>query len=96
VLYILNLGLIGLSQGLMIRVIVTHRLSEAKWIRTLESSLKSSWYMTVVFFLTAPLGLLLGGWTPILWFLLFRLDPFERERNRQLKAKKAAHPASDD
>jgi len=80
VFYIVNLALIATSQALMIRVIISHRLNDPKWNWQLGSSLKSSLYMAAVFVLTAPLGLLLGGWTPLLWLILFRLDPFERER----------------
>lgn len=83
VFYILNLACIGISQALMTRVIIKHRLGDPKRDWTLENSLKSSWFMSAVFVLTAPIGLLLGGWTPLLWLLLFRLDPFERERNRR-------------
>ena len=82
VFYIVNLALIAFSQAVMIRVIISHRLGEEKWAWQLESSFKSSLFMAGVFVLTAPLGLLLGGWTPLLWFVLFRLDPFQRERDR--------------
>ena len=85
VFYILNLALLGLSQALMIRVIIKHRLGDPQWDWALGNSFKTSLYMTAVFVLTAPLGLLLGGWTPLLWLILFRVDPFERERNRREK-----------
>jgi len=85
VFYILNLALLGLSQALMIRVIIKHRLGDPQWDWALGNSFKTSMYMTAVFVLTAPLGLLLGGWTPLLWLILFRVDPFERERNRREK-----------
>lgn len=88
VFYIVNLALIAGSQALMIRVIISHRLGEKKWSWELESSFKSSLFMTAVFVLTAPLGLLLGGWTPLLWFILFRLDPFQRERTKLDKDRK--------
>lgn len=82
VFYIVNLALIALAQALMIRTIIRHRLGDPKWTWQLESSLKSSLFMFGVFTLTAPLGLLLGGWTPLLWFILLRLDPFQREREK--------------
>ena len=80
VFYIVNLALVALSQALMVRIIITHKLGEKKWDWQLESTYKSCLYMAGVFVLTAPLGLLIGGWTPLLWLVLFRLDPFERER----------------
>jgi len=83
VVYILNLGMIGLSQALMIRVIIKHKLSEPKWAWTLDNSLKTSLFMTGVFFVTAPVGFFLGGWTPLLWFVLLRLDPWERARKKK-------------
>jgi uncharacterized membrane protein len=89
VFYIVNLALIAMSQALMTRVIISHKLGDPKWNWQLDSSLKSSLYMAAVFILTAPLGLLLGGWTPLLWLILFRLDPFERERTRLEKQKSA-------
>ena len=82
VFYIVNLALIAISQAVMVRVIISHKLGEPKWNWQLESSFKSSLYMAAVFVLTAPLGLVLGGWTPLLWVILFRLDPFERQRAR--------------
>lgn len=88
VFYILNLALIAISQAMMTRVILTHKLNDPKWNWELESSFKSSLYMAAVFIATAPLGLLLGGWTPLLWLILFRIDPFQRERAKLDKARK--------
>lgn len=85
VAYVLNLALIGLSQALMIRVIINHKLGDPKWDWALRNSLKTSLFVTGVFFLTAPLGLLLGGWTPLLWFVLMRLDPWARQRDARQK-----------
>ncbi|MCB0831691.1 MAG: DUF1211 domain-containing protein [Solirubrobacterales bacterium] len=82
VFYILNLALIGASLTLTIRVIVKHRLSDPKYEWELESGFKSSAFVSGIFLLTAPIGLVLGGWTPLLWIVLMRLDPFERERKR--------------
>lgn len=82
VFYICNLALIAISQALMTRVILTHKLGDPKWNWELESSFKSSLYMAAVFIVTAPLGLLLGGWTPLLWLILFRIDPFQRQRTK--------------
>lgn len=87
VFYIGNLALIAGSQAWMTRVIIAHKLGEEKWNWQLESSFKSSLFMMAVFVLTAPLGLLLGGWTPLLWFILFRLDPFQRERSKLEKGQ---------
>lgn len=87
VFYICNLALIAGSQALMIRVIITHKLGDKKWAWQLESSFKSSLFMVAVFVFTAPLGLLLGGWTPLLWLVLFRLDPFQREREKLDKSQ---------
>lgn len=81
VFYIVNLALIGLSQALMIRVIVKHKLGDPDYEWDLALSLKSSYFVTAIFFLTAPIGLLIGGWTPLLWFLLMPLDPWQRQRD---------------
>ena len=94
VFYIVNLALVALSQALMIRVILTHKLGEKKWDWQLESSYKSSLYMAGVFIFTAPIGLLLGGWTPLLWFIFFRFDPFERERVKLDKERSAERKGS--
>lgn len=80
VFYILNLALIACSQALMIRTIISHGLGDPDYSWDLENSLKSSWYMTGVFLATAPVGLVLGAWTPVLWLILLRLDPFQRQR----------------
>jgi uncharacterized membrane protein len=80
VFYILNLALVAAAQALMIRTILKHRLGDPDYGWDLESSLKSSWYMAGVFLATAPLALLIGAWTPVLWLILLRFDPFQRER----------------
>ena len=85
VFYILNLALIGMAMSLTTRVIIKHGLGEPKYEWELKSSLNSSWYVTAVFLVTAPIGLLLGGWTPMLWIVLMRLDPFELERRRKAR-----------
>ncbi len=87
VFYILNLALIGVAQALITFFILRDKLSEPKYERDLRSSLKSSWYVTGVFLVTAPVALVLGGWTPLLWFVLMRFDPWQRERERAEKAR---------
>ncbi len=82
VFYILNLALIAFAQAWMIRVIIKHKLNDPKWDWELDSSLKSALFMMGVFLASAPLAMLFGGWTPLLWLILFRLDPFERARQR--------------
>jgi hypothetical protein len=34
---------------------------------------------------TAPIGLVIGAWTPVLWLVLLRFDPFQRERDSHYK-----------
>lgn len=80
VTYILNLALIGLSQTLMIRLILRHGLGDPRYEWDLELSLKASMYVTAVFFLSAPIGYFLGGWTPLLWILFMRFNPWDRRR----------------
>ena len=80
--YILNLALIGVSQAWMVRVIIAHGLGDPRYAFDLDLTFKSCCYVAAVFVVTAPLGALLGGWTPLLWFPLMALDPFERRRDR--------------
>ncbi|MBN8866323.1 MAG: DUF1211 domain-containing protein [Solirubrobacterales bacterium] len=81
--YILNLALVAISQSLMVRLILKHGLAEPEWEWNLRLTLKSSNYTAAVFILTAPLGLALGGWTPLLWFPLLYLDPWQRRATLQ-------------
>jgi uncharacterized membrane protein len=85
VFYILNLALVALAQALMIRTIITHGLGDPDYRWDLESSFKSSLFMTGVFLATAPIALVIGAWTPILWLVLLRFDPFQRERDSRYK-----------
>ena len=92
IFYILNLALIGVSMALMIRVILRHRLGDPKYEWDLELSLKSAWFTAGVFAATAPLAFLIGAWTPLLWVVLMRLDPWERERDAIYKRGEAKPP----
>ncbi|MBN8870493.1 MAG: DUF1211 domain-containing protein [Solirubrobacterales bacterium] len=85
VFYILNLALVALAQALMIRTIITHGLGDPDYGWDLESSFKSSLFMTGVFLATAPIALVIGAWTPVLWLILLRFDPFQRERDSRYK-----------
>lgn len=80
--YILNLALIAISQALMTRAILRHQLGEPDYIWDLKLNLRSSLYTAAVFLVTAPVGLLLGGWTPLTWIVLLALDPWQRQRDR--------------
>lgn len=80
VLYILNLALIGIAAALMIWIILKHKLGDPRYEWDLELSLKTAIFMVVVFLASAPLGLVLGGYTPLLWLVLLRLDPWQRRR----------------
>ncbi len=81
--YIANLALVAISQSLMIRLILRHRLADPGYERDLALTLRSSDYTAAVFVVTAPLGLVLGGWTPLVWFPLMYLDPWQRKRDRE-------------
>lgn len=85
VFYIVNLALVAVAYSLMIRTIITHKLGEPDYKWDLELSLKSATYVLAVFAVTAPLALLLGGWTPLLWIPLMALDPWQRKRDRAYK-----------
>ena len=92
VFYILNLALIGISMALMIRIILRHDLGEPDYRWDLELSLKSAWFTAGVFLATAPLALLIGAWTPLLWVVLMRFDPWERKRDAAYKQGAAKPP----
>ncbi len=81
IVYSLNLALIGLSMGLMIRLIIRHRLADPRYQWDLELSLRSTLFTAAVFAATAPFAFLIGPWVPLTWVLLMRLDPWERKRN---------------
>ncbi|MCO5315132.1 MAG: TMEM175 family protein [Solirubrobacterales bacterium] len=80
--YIVNLALIAVSQALMVRAILRRGLGEPDHERNLALTLKSCYYTAAVFLVTAPIGLFLGGWTPLLWFPLLAADPWQRKQNR--------------
>lgn len=82
VTYILNLALIGVAQMLMIRIILRHKLGDPRYEWDLELSLKTSLYMVAVFLVSAPLALILAGYTPILWLVLLRIDPWQKKREQ--------------
>mgnify|MGYP000848990676 FL=1 len=92
IFYILNLALIGICMAMMTRVILRHGLGDPRYEWDLELSLKSTWFTAGVFLATAPLALLIGAWTPLLWVFLMRLDPWERERDAIYKRGKAKPP----
>jgi len=82
VFYILNLALMTVVQAWMVQVIITHRLGEPGRSADLDLTFRSSCYVAGVFLASAPLGALLGAWTPLLWVPLMALDPFQRRRDR--------------
>lgn len=86
VFYILNLTLIGMAQTLMVWIILKHDLGDEDYRWDLELTVRSSLFTACVFLVTAPIGIWLGGWTPLLWVLLLRLDPWERKRTAVYKA----------
>ena len=81
VFYILNLTLLGLAQSLMVWTVLKHDLGDEKYRWDLELTLRSSIFTAGVFLFTAPLGIWLGGFTPLLWIVLMRFDPWERRRD---------------
>lgn len=89
VFYILNLTFIGASLSLMIWLILKHDLGVPKYRWDLELTFKSSIYTATIFLLTAPVALLIGAWTPMLWIVLMRFDPWERRRNEIYKTRGA-------
>lgn len=85
VFYILNLAMIALGYSLMIRTIIADKLADPEYEWDLGLTLKSSQYNFLVFLLTAPLGLLIGAWTPLLWFPLMAFDPWQRRQQAEYK-----------
>jgi uncharacterized membrane protein len=81
IVYILNLALIGVSMGLMIRLIIRHRLGDPRYEWDLQLSLRSAFFTAGVFVVTMPLAFVIGAWTPATWLVLMRLDPWERKRD---------------
>lgn len=87
VFYIVNLALIALAYSLVIRTIMVDKLAEPGYERDLDLSLKSSNYTFAIFVVTAPVALLIGAWTPLLWFPLLALDPWQRRRDAGRKKR---------
>lgn len=85
VFYIMNLALIAVGFSWMIRVIIKNHLGEPQYVWDLKLSLKSSKYVVAVFLATAPLALVIGPYTPLLWFPLMALDPWQRKRDAAYK-----------
>ncbi len=94
VIYIVNLAMIALAYSLMIRTILSHKLGEPDYEWDLALSLKSSHFVFAVFILSAPVALLLGGWTPLLWFLVMPFDPWQHRRDAIYK-KSGEEPVDD-
>lgn len=85
VFYIVNLAMVALAFSLMIWTILKHKLADPDYEWDLELTLKSSNFVFAVFLVTAPLAMLFGGWTPLLWFLVMPFDPWQRRREALYK-----------
>jgi uncharacterized membrane protein len=87
VLYIANLVIVAIWAGLMQRHVLKEKLGKPEYEWDTRLGIKSIWFTAGLMALTMPLSFVLGGWTPILWFLL-RFDPYQRKRDEAYKKKR--------
>ncbi len=87
VIYIANLVIVGIWSALMQRHVLKEKLGKPEYTWDTELNIKSTLFTAGLMTCTMPLSFVLGGLTPILWFLL-RFDPYQRKRDEIYKTKK--------
>ena len=80
-IYILNLVCVALVSAWMQKHVLRAKLGKPEYDWDTELNMKSSLFTAGLMLATAPCALLLGPYTPFLWFFL-RFDPYERQREK--------------
>ena len=83
--YIVNLVLVNFSTTLLMLHVRSADLEKPGLQDLLDSWIKASWYVTVVFALTIPLALLIGSWALFAWIPAIRLSPWQRKLEAKQK-----------
>ena len=82
VVYVVNIALVTMSAGLMYAHARKGGLARPEFQRMVELGAKAAFFVAVVFLATLPLTIWLGSYTPLVWFPLLRLNPYQRSRRQ--------------
>ncbi len=82
VIYTGNVALVTLVASLMYRRSFTEQLVHPEYRDLTETGTKAVLFAAGSLVATMPLVLVLGPYTPLTWFIIFRLNPYDRRRKR--------------
>ena len=79
-LYITNITLVTVCAGLMYLHSRNRELIKPEFTELAQVGTKAVFAIAAIMAATIPLALLLGPYTPLLWLVLLRLNPYDRRR----------------
>jgi uncharacterized membrane protein len=81
-IYIANIALVTFSAALMYVHAGRSGLARPEFQRMVHLGGKAAFFISGVFIVTMPLAIWLGPYTPLVWFPLLRLNPYQRSRRK--------------